>query len=469
MIQRLQLFTKKRRLLFADKKTNNQSEQVPIEYSPNTLLGLPLELLYKIVQNLDCKEWLILCLTCRYLHDFVDTFFLYHDVKLTHKETLIRFQKTISKNKKHNKLSLYVKDIEFCRPVKESAEVQTTSIAGFEFSTAGGPSSGYISIMLEIISLLPNLSHITLTQISPGFQFPEWASSLKTYAHEHNYYPSLRKLSLSSESGWNIALRPNLLWPFGLIEELELTDMIIDSSSLMKPHLLTVADVNGPLITSKEIAIDQSLTWSPIQSLTLSSCSIAGNGSRYLNPYFKQVSALKLVHLKSHYDLLLSHYFGNLKDLSIDLNSKGFSLYTPSEANAINVDNFNSNFAYFNSMFVPKFYINYLKFNDVIEKLPIVEKISLINVSFTNLKPVDPETGDLDPDSNLVNNNLFKFLTFLSKYQNVEFVMLKNYKLHQSRNRQDWELLLSPCFTPNNSVKVKDKDGSILFSRNIRT
>ncbi len=466
MIQRLQQFTKKRRLLFAEKKQQH-IDHAPIEYSPNTLLGLPLELLYKIVQNLDPKDWLILCLSCRYLHDFIDTFFLYHDVKLSHKDALIRFRKTISKNKKTNKLSLYVKSIEFCRPEKDSAEIETTSIAGFEYSTGGQDSSSYISIMLEIISLLPNLNHINLSQISPGFQFPEWASSLKTYAHEHNYYPSIRKLTLSSESGWNIALRPNLLWPFGLIEELHLTDIIIDSSSLLKPNLLTVSNENGPLITKQALTIENPITWSPIRSLTLSSCSIASNGSRYLRGYFKQVESLKLINLRSHYDLLLSHCFTSLKDLTIDLNSKGFSLYSSTEANAINVDNFNSNFAYYNSMFVPKFYINYLQFVEVIEKLPSVSKIALINVSFTNLKPIDPE--DIANDENhLVNNNLFKFLTFLSKFQNVEFVMLKNYKLHQSRNKEAWECLLAPCFTSTNSVKVKDRDGSVLFSRNIR-
>jgi len=465
MIQRFQQFTKKRRLLFADKKP--QTDQHPIEYSPNTLLGLPLELIFKIVQNLDKKEWLILCLTCRYFNEFINTFFLYHDVKLNHKDALIRFRKTISKHKKTNKLSTYVRNIEFCRPVKEETETETTSIVGFSYSSYGKDSTTYISIMLEIISLLPNLSNISLTQISPGFQFPEWTSSLKTYAHEHNYYFTIRKLSLSSESGWNIALRPNLLWPFGLIEELQLTDMIIDSSSLLKPPLLTVTNENGPLITKQPISLTPPETWSPIRTLTLSSCSIASNGSRYLKGYFKQVNCLKLVHLKSHYDLLLSHYFPNLKFLSIDLNSKGFSLYTSNEANSINVDNFNSNFAYFNSMFVPKFYINYLQFIDVIEKLPQVEKISLINVSFTNLKPIDPENIE-DVECSLVNNNLFKFLSYLARFQNVEFVMLKNYKLHQSRTREDWENLLYPCFAPNNSVKVKDRDGSVLFSRNIR-
>lgn len=470
MIQRLQQFTKKRRL-FAEKKQGPLIDHNPIEYPPNTLLGLPLEILFKIIQNLDCKDWLILCLTCRYLHDFIDTFFLYHDVKLTHKDALLRFRKTISKNKKTNKLSLHVKNIEFCRPVKDSAECETTSIAGFEYSTGGKDSTSYISVMLEIISLLPNLSHINLSEISPGFQFPEWASSLKTYAHEHNYYPSIKKLSLSSESGWNIALRPNLLWSFGLIEELHITDIIIDSSSLLRPHLLTVSNENGPLITKQALNRTNPITWSPIRRLTLSSCSIASNGSRYLQGYFKQVDTLKLVHLRSHYDLLLSHCFPNLKDLTIDLNSKGFSLYTSNEANAINVDNFNSNFAYYNSMFVPKFYINYLQFVDVIEKLPLLEKISLVNVSFTNLKPVDPENIDesTSQENNLVNNNLFKFLTFLSKFQNVEFVMLKNYKLHQSRTREDWESLLFPCFTSSNCVKVKDRDGSVLFSRNIRT
>ncbi|CCH46646.1 F-box protein [Wickerhamomyces ciferrii] len=466
MISRLQQFTKKRKLFFSDRRSQSP-ERVPIEYSPNTLLGLPTELLYKIVQNLEYKDWLVLCLSCRYLHDFVDIFFLYHDVKLGSKDTLHRFRKTISKHKKTNLLSLYVRNIEFNRPIKDSTETETTSIAGFEYSSSRDPES-YIYIMLEIISLLPNISEIKISEIKPGFQFPDWSSTLKTYAHEHNYYPSIKKLSLSSESGWNIALRPNLLWPFGLIEELELSDMIIDSSSLTKPNLLTLSNESGPLVTRESLSVENRITWSPIKILTLSSCSIATSGSRLLMSYFKQVTELKLINLKSHYDLLLSHCFANLEEISIDLNSKGFSLYNPAEANSINVDNLNSNFAYFNSMFVPKFYINYNKFEDIINKLPLVNKITLTSVSFTNLVPIDPDSISDEENNNLVNNNLYSFLKFLSKYSNVEFIMLKNYKLHQSRTKNDWESLLRPCFTNFNSVKVKDRDGSVLFTKNTR-
>jgi hypothetical protein len=456
------LLKKGRRGVFSTRK---REETINMEYPANSLLGLPMEVLNKVIKNLELKEWLVLALTCRYLQEVVDKFFLYNSVELKNYEALVLFKKAISRDKKRNLLSLYVHEIEFYRPVKDSND--QTSIAGFNFSQRA-MNMGYISLLLEVISLLPNLTDISLHQISPGFQFPDWTSSLKTYAHEHNYYPSVRRLQLSSETGWCIALRPNLLWPFGLIDELVLSEMIIDSSSLLKPPLLTVANEEGPMIAKDALKSESTVTWSPIKILSLSSCSIASNGSRYLAGYFREVHTLKLISMKSHYDLLLSHCFPNLKTLYIDLNSKAFSLYNSTEASVINTANNNNNYAYFNSQFVPKFYLNYNHFVDVMEKIPVVDEIVLINVSFTNVQPVDPDDVD-SPNHNLVNNNGYIFLKMLRRYKMVEFIMLKNYKLHQPRRREDWKSLLLPCFTRTNCVRVKDRDGSVLFSRNQRS
>ncbi|ONH67672.1 F-box protein SKP2 [Cyberlindnera fabianii] len=362
-------------------------------------------------------------------------------------------------------LQLYVQSIDFIKPEKDLSH-ESTSIVGFNFKP-NAPSDNYITLLLEVVSLLPNLSEISLRQISPGFQFPEWTSTLKTYALEHNYYPTLRRLRMSSEFGWSIPLRPNLLWPFGLIDELILYDMVIDSHSLTKPALLTLSNENGPLVSKDAAILESNNRWSPIQSLTLSSCSIASSGSRLLAGYFREVRSLRLVSLKSHYDLLLAHCFPHLETLYIDLNSKCFSLYNSSEALVINTQNNNSNYAYFNSKFVPKFYLNYGHFVEVMEKLPRVNKVSFVNCSFTNITPVDPE--DLEnPECNLVNTNGFKFFAMLQNFDRVEFIMLKNYKLHQRRTRDEWTKLLQPCFTSTNSVRILDKDGSVLFTRNER-
>jgi hypothetical protein len=438
-------------------------------YAESSLLGLPLELLRKIIQNIEVEDWLNLCLTCKYFNQIVNKFFLYQDVKIRTKEKLVKFRKSISKNKKTNLLSLYVSRIEFIKPIKELQQNTETSIGGFSYSDPQytDKSESYIGLVLEVISLLPNLSDISFRHIAPGFQFPEWTSSLKTNAHEHNYYPSIRRLRLSSEPGWSISLRPNLLWPFGLIDELILYDMVIDSNSLAKPPLLTVTNGNGPLRNRYALTSESNQTWSPVRALSISSCSIASNGSRYLEQYFKDVEVLKLISLKSHYDILLCHCFPSLKELYIDLNSKCFSLYDQQVEGSINVGNNNSNYAYFNSKFVPKFYLNYPKFTDVLEKkLPTnIEKICLVNVSFTNITPVDPEDRD-NLESDKVNNNLFHFLKSLVDFKCIDFIMLKNYKLHQSRTLKDWETLLWPCFSSTNSIRVKDKDGSVLFSRN---
>lgn len=435
------------------------------QYPDSSLIGLPIELIRKIVQNLEVKDWLNLCRSCKYFNQLVNKFFLYHDVKIKDIEKLIKFKKTLSKNKKTNILSLYVNKIEFIHPIKEKPNIKT-NIAGFQYEDYEyDRSETYIGLMLEVISFLPNISEIGLFDISPGFQFPEWSSTLKTYAHEHNYYPSIRTLRLSSKEESSIALRPNLLWSFGLIEELILDDIVIDSNSLAKPHLLTVTNENGPFLNRYDLNFDNSKTWSPIERLSLISCSIASNGTRHLEQYFKEVKTLKLLSLKSYYDILLSNCFPSLVELHIDLNSKCFSFYDQQEINSINSGNINSNLAYFNSKFVPKFYLNYKKFVEILEKLPNnVEKIYLINVSFTNIIPVDPEKDN--DETNLVNNNLFEFLDLLKQFNSIEFVLLRNYKLHQTRNYEDWENLLSPCFTPINSIRVKDKDGSVLFSRN---
>lgn len=457
------LLKKGRKGVFSTRKRDELLARTA-DYPMSSLLGLPMELLFKVIQNLDLKEWLALAVTCRYLQEVVDKFFLYNNVKIKDMDSLRLFKKAISRDKKRNLLSLYVHEIEFHRPEKDSYD--QTSIAGFSFSSRPANES-YISLLLEVISLLPNLTDISLHQISPGFHFPEWTSSLKTYAHEHNYYPTVRKLKLSSEAGWSIALRPNLMWPFGLIQELVLCDMVIDSSSLAKPALLTVANEEGPLIIKDALKSESTETWSPIKILSLFSCSIASNGSRYLSGYFKEVHTLKLTSIKSHYDILLSHYFPNLKKLYIDLNSKAFSLYDSSEASMFNTENDNSNYAYFQSQFVPKFYLNYEQFADIMTKIPNVDTIAFTNVSFTNVRPVNPEDID-NPDHNIVNNNGYRFLKLLQKFQLVEFILLKNYKLHKPRSRPEWESLLHPCFTSTNCIRVKDKDGSVLFSRNER-
>ncbi|CEP25019.1 unnamed protein product [Cyberlindnera jadinii] len=446
--------------------TKKRDDSLSIEHPPLSLLGLPMELLQKVLQNLELRDWLTLALVCRYLQEVVDKYFLYNNVRLLNESSLRLFKKAISRDKKRNLLSLYVHGIEFHKPVKSTQE--QTSIAGFGFSSRPDNDS-YIALMVEVISLLPNLSCISVLQISPGFCFPEWTSTLKTYAFEHNYYPSIRKLTLSSQQGWSIALRSNLLWPFGLIEELCLVEMIIDSSSLKKPPLLTVSNEEGPLIspliTKNALKMESTVTWSPIKILSLASCSIANNASRFLAGYFRDVHTLKLVSMKSHYDVLLSNCFPNLRTLYIDLNSKAFSLYNASEASVINTSNANSNFAYFNSQFVPKFYLNYNHFKEIMDKVPVVDTIVLTNVSFSNVKPVDPE-DITNEDHNIVNNNGYVFLKSLQRFGMVQFILLKNYKLHKTRTRDEWSELLKPCFSSTNCVRVKDKDGSVLYSRN---
>lgn len=472
------LFSKKRRRSSSSStRSFDQYQKSLILQSSNSLLlmSLPVELLLKVFENLSQRDFLQLCLTCKYLNLFIYKYFLYNWVDIKSFGSLLSFKKTILKNKKTNKLPVFVNNIKFCHPIKSNSHVD--KYAAFTYSSPLSSNRftlDYIESLMELVAFLPNLQSIDIYDITPGFQFPEWTSSIKQYAHEHNYYPTLKKLSLASEAGWNIALRPNLLWPFGSIQELQLNNMIVDSQSLTKPvNLLTLCyqDENGLLINNKMFnnELDMDLVYSPISSLGLSSCSIASNSYNMLFKYFQNVQILKLSSLKSFYDILLCLNFPNLREFHLDLNSKCFSCYDSIEFNSINVNNDNSNYGYFNSVFVPKFYLNYEKFRNIIEKIqtnPKIEKILLTNVSFTNLKPVDPE-DITNEDHNLVNTNLYKFLETLKNFEKIEFVMLKNYTLHQQRSKQDWGNLLEPCFNSRNTIRVKDRDMSLLFQRNM--
>ncbi|KAH3675650.1 hypothetical protein WICMUC_002567 [Wickerhamomyces mucosus] len=502
IIQRVTNFFSKKRLRSSNSidelsnyvKLNDNSnntelihQSLVIQLQNNCLLAsFPTELLIKIFQNLTLKEFLQICQTCQYFKEFIYKFFIYNKVDLKSPQSLNCFKKSIFKNKKFNKLALYVNDIKFSHPVKSTYNSDSiNSLVIGSSSMYFKNTKDYIQILMEIISFLPNLQSITLYDITPGFHFPEWTSSLKVYAHEHNYYPMLRNLTLISESGWNIALRPNLLWSFGIIEELNLVNMIIDPNSLIKPKkLLTLSndlgllnkDLNGDNFINNFDNIsnynDSNKVFSPIKTLTLTSCSITSTSYNELMKYFQNVRVLKLISMKSHFDILLSKFFINLQEFHIDLNSKCFGSYDGNESNIINVNNSNSNnsnnsnYGLFNSTFVPKFYLNYLKFESIFEKISRFEikKISFINVSFTNLKPIDPE-NITDKDNNLVNTNFFKFLNSLIQFESIEFVMLRNYKMHQKRERKDWQELLYPCFSSINMVRVKDKDGAILFCK----
>lgn len=416
----------------------NQHQQ---HQNTNRLLitSLPPELIRKILLNLNKNDLMALCFTSKDFYLNIVEWFLYRNVELFREFDLRLFLNTILNNPK---LAHYVKSIKFHNPLEEEEEEEKKHITPAS-NIISFNNELYVELLLSIISILPNLREVSILEIPSGFKFP--ITSLNTLR-------KLSKLTITCENDWSIPLRPNLLWSFGDIHELSLSNMLIDSNSLKDPNHPDTSPPH-PDTSAKGFI-------SPIKNLTLTSCSITSTGSKHLSTYFQNVETLQLIELNNYFDLLICKNFSNLKYLAIDLNSKCFSLYNLNEFNSINVGNFNSNYSYYNSKFIPKFYLNYLKFKEFIEFLPVVSKITLVNVSFSNLLPINPNL-----EINLVNNNLFSFLKFLSNFNSIEFVLLKNYKIHQKRNRTDWKLLLGPCFTDKNMVQVKDKDGFILFSK----
>ncbi|AQZ09310.1 SKP2 (YNL311C) [Zygosaccharomyces parabailii] len=215
----------------------------------------------------------------------------------------------------------------------------------------------YIELMLDIIDYLPNLTRVTLSDVQPGFKIPFWYSAfndgsrdffkkilkgqqsinsndLRTFEvsprfasdYESKFYslPRIKVLEIKAAKDkrdrQQVALRPNLLCCFGVIDHLILESVIIDTESLDTP-LEFVAF---------HLRLDDSGVYdlhSPVHSLTLQSCQvIPGNGIlRLVHDYFKCVRSLQLLDLTSKYDMLLCSCFNSLTDLTIDCNSKCFT------------------------------------------------------------------------------------------------------------------------------------------------
>lgn len=214
----------------------------------------------------------------------------------------------------------------------------------------------YIELMLDIIDYLPNLSHIILDSVQPGFKVPLWYSVLNDgsrdffkkiingqqsmnskdlrtfeisadfvsqYEETFHLLPRVKTVeirgTLDQRHKRQVYLKPNLLCCFGIIDELILKDMIIDTASLEAP--LEFLPFHLKLETSGVYDLH-----STIRSLTLESCHIVpGNGIlRLFFDYFKCVRHLKLLELTSKFDMLLCNCFKSLSELTIDCNSPCF-------------------------------------------------------------------------------------------------------------------------------------------------
>ncbi|AJT27599.1 Skp2p [Saccharomyces cerevisiae YJM1418] len=222
----------------------------------------------------------------------------------------------------------------------------------------------YIELMLDIIDYLPNLTRVILSDVEPNFKIPLWYSvfndgsrdffkkiikgqqsitneDLRTFQlskkfvkeYESKYYslPRLKILEIKANNKrqrtsnrqrhhQKLILRPSLFCCFGIINELKLENVTIDTESLDTPMEFL------PLFLKNEDNELYSLQ-SPITALTLDSCDVVpGNGIlRLFHSYFKMVKHLSLLKINSKFDLLLCSCFPSLSNLTIDCNSKCFT------------------------------------------------------------------------------------------------------------------------------------------------
>lgn len=359
------------------------------------ILDLPPSIQAKIWSELSIRDLINVCRVNKQLYATISNDYLYKDVILDSKISLLKFNAAIHsefhtanalrKNGKSKNARFLVRSIEFRNP-----ECQDSLLKYSKFYSGGQDSSSiiggsyninsvltdssvgklenkyiqytYIELMLDIIDYLPNLSHIILSDIEPGFKIPYWYSvfndgsrdffkkiikgqqsmnnnDLRSFQisdkfvddYERKFYTLQRFKTLElrgvldpKKQTLQVPLRSNLLCCFGVINELVLENIIIDPVSLDTPlefipmHLEKNRDSTG--------ATEPYSVHSTYQSLTLKSCQIIpGNGIlRLFNEFFQCVRTFNLLSIWSIYDLLLCNCFPKLTDLTIDCNSRCF-------------------------------------------------------------------------------------------------------------------------------------------------
>ncbi|CCF56281.1 hypothetical protein KAFR_0A08470 [Kazachstania africana CBS 2517] len=513
----LQLLSKPRIFPFntSNEAASVHSRNVTTEKNSSkyALITLPDDIFKSVIDHLDTESLLSLCLTNHAFYDKISKEFLYKDVKLRSKISLLKFNSLI--HSKKAKLRLLVSSIQFKNPQSQDSllkyakfyqgnKTDDTTIAGsYNYTLSEGEDKSprkfktsdrlkeiencyfqytYIELMLDIIDNLPNLTHITLNDLEPNFKIPLWYSVMndnsknfikkiinneqsmnnddlrnfeistkfvKNYKSRIDCLPRFQKLELKSKK--SVHLRSNLLCCFGLIDELILDGVIIDSLSLDTPMEFI------PLVLERQDSKFYSVH-TTFTSLILKNCQIiSGNGIlRLFNQFFKRLKRLSLLQVRSKYDILISNCFPSLRELTIDCNSKCFThpvlidetyyydiaqendidlnedvtsisetlldrpvpekqLQIPAPTSSVilssNGNYISSTFSdavrtkkskdaipltkpqwqYFKEIRVPSFHVFYHNFKHVWDKLPKRNiNINIVNIPFTNVFPLSP-------------------------------------------------------------------------------
>lgn len=213
--------------LFGSSKKHHDSEtpllrSTRINYVPSGphLLNLPVKILERILENLDLDTYLSLILVNKKLYQLICEKFLFKNVILMNKTSLLKFNALIECQSLtlRNDISYLVKSVEFVNPEYRDSLFKYSKFynTGFAETVIGGSYSfvdrqgrssdmrtnsrsasisssrsrskqtsteiheqlykleskcsnyTYIELMLNIIDILPNVSHVILSQVEPS-------------------------------------------------------------------------------------------------------------------------------------------------------------------------------------------------------------------------------------------------------------------------------------------------------------
>lgn len=250
--------------LIGRKKLFSKSKQ--FDYPPLHILLLPNEVLIEILTLLarDTKALLALTRTCSKFRTLVNKYFLYQSIDFTpsrfHKFVayhLPGYSSSLSKklglNDSSSQINL-IQRINFKNPPTSKSANDTANIAGsysVEDVHSGQNRNAYNDFVSGLRYLLKEdfaLKAASICEVSPGFGFPSDSYSIPRTSTLSWSKPkatrTLQHLKIGAQSGWSIPFNFSQMSVFfsifDVVEELELTNFIIDREKLTLssvPHL----------------------------------------------------------------------------------------------------------------------------------------------------------------------------------------------------------------------------------------
>lgn len=424
------------------------------EYSRIHIHSLPLEILIGIFNHLsdDVHQLVNLSYVCQKFKSIINKYYLYREIKF---HSISSFAKFTDRHLPNRLFGMYdtsanislIQSVEFNDPpIKESDHLKTKIAGSYDVesikkSRHENNFNGFTNGLSLLLQEDFNLKSVTITEISPHFQFDDVKPSLLNRG-KRNLNRQLDNLVLKTQSGWSIPFKLNhislILDPFSTINVLELHDFIIDESKL------------SGLVLSKDITLNH---------LVLDSCSFTNRKSsnRQLCPLFRTTSSLSLLNINHSNDLSVIDFIKlnkNLGKLTIDLGSNIFY-----EENFFNFKSFNPFFKLICSKTG-----GYSKLNH----------LCLINFDlFSNYTHLH-ESSDTSHLSSLLQilSSINTVEIFIKDIPNTVYACKKcgSMKTEQSSNlknltKKDWYLLLDPLISETNTIKIKTQTGTSLFQK----